>query len=123
MRPHAGRGSPSKHAGSQWKRVEFLPATVSRRLGDMDGSVRKRGLFAPRNVTIVIMLFFAAFVVSTAMKMLLDIDSPFRGYPRMSGVPIAVSAEPIRHALAVVSQSQAPNQSARMGLAAGRTCH
>ena len=50
------------------------------------------------------MLFFAAFVVFTAIKMLLDMDSPFTGYPRMSGVPIRVSAEPIRHALEVISR-------------------
>jgi hypothetical protein len=67
------------------------------------------GLFAPRNVITVVMLFVAAFVVSTAIKMLLDMDSPFTGYPRMSGVPIRVSAEPIRHALEVISRPGAPD--------------
>jgi hypothetical protein len=67
------------------------------------------GLFAPRNVTTVVMLFVAAFVVSTAIKMLLDMDSPFTGHPRMSGIPIRVSAEPISHALEVISQPRGPD--------------
>ncbi len=42
-----------------------------------------------------------------AIKMLLDMESPFTGYPRMSGIPIRVSAEPIRYALEVISQPPA----------------
>lgn len=62
------------------------------------------GLFAPRHATTVLVLLCAALVASSAVKMLLDMDSPFTGYPQMTGFPIRVSAEPIRHALEIISR-------------------
>lgn len=37
------------------------------------------GLFAPRNTTTIVALFFCAFAVSAAIKLVLDLDTPFEG--------------------------------------------
>jgi hypothetical protein len=60
------------------------------------------GLFAPKNVIAVVALFVCAFAVSTAIKVMLDMDTPFGGNVRMSGFPLRLSIDPMRHALEVV---------------------
>jgi Protein of unknown function (DUF4239) len=51
------------------------------------------GLFAPRNMTVVISLFLAALSVSGAMFLVLELDQPFEGM-------IQISSAPLRSALA-----------------------
>ena len=60
------------------------------------------GLFAPRNVTAVVAFFLCSFAVSAALKVMLDMDTPFGGSVRMSGFPLRISIDPMRHALEVV---------------------
>ena len=60
------------------------------------------GLFAPRNVITVTALFLCAFAVSSAVKVILDMDAPFGGRIRMSGFPLRVSTDPMRHAIEVI---------------------
>jgi hypothetical protein len=61
------------------------------------------GLFAPRNIITIMALFLCAFAVSAAVKVLLDMDTPFGGRVRMSGFPLRISTDPIRHAIEVIS--------------------
>jgi hypothetical protein len=49
------------------------------------------GLFAPRNSTVFAMLFVCALAVSSAVFLILEMDSPFEGLLR-------VSADPLRYA-------------------------
>ena len=57
------------------------------------------GLFAPRNATTVVALFFSVFAVSAAFKLILDLDSPFSGGIRLAPPPIHISSDPLRHTL------------------------
>jgi hypothetical protein len=50
------------------------------------------GLFAPRNATVVAALFVCAVSVATALFLVLEMESPFTGF-------IRVSPDPLRHAL------------------------
>lgn len=60
------------------------------------------GLFAPRNVTVVIALFLCALAVSAAIKLVLDMDTPFAGRIQLSRPPIHISSEPMRRAIEVI---------------------
>ncbi|MGH9148280.1 MAG: hypothetical protein ACRD1Q_16335 [Vicinamibacterales bacterium] len=51
------------------------------------------GLYAPRNATIVAVLFVAAFSVAAAVFLILELDGPLDGV-------IKISSEPLRYALA-----------------------
>lgn len=62
------------------------------------------GLFAPRNVTAIIALFVCAFAVSAAIKLILDLDTPFEGRIRLSPPPIHIYSDPLRHAMEVIRQ-------------------
>ena len=62
------------------------------------------GLFAPRNLTAMLALGLCAFAVAGAFKMTLDMDSPFAGPVRMSGLPIRISHSPMREAIAAISK-------------------
>jgi hypothetical protein len=62
------------------------------------------GLFAPRHVTTVVVLLLCAFALSAAIKLILDMDSPFAGKLRLTGPPIRVLTEPLRRAFEFVSQ-------------------
>lgn len=55
------------------------------------------GLFAPRNGTVFIMLFVCALAVSSAVFLILEMDSPFEGVLR-------VSADPLRYAYSHMNQ-------------------
>ena len=55
------------------------------------------GLFAPRNVTVVVSLFVASFSVSGAIFLILEMYSPYAGL-------IRISSAPIRAALAQLGQ-------------------
>src|SRR5205085_6099543 len=55
------------------------------------------GLFAPRNITAVLALLLCAVGVSGAVLMILDMETPFGGVIRVSGMPM-------RHALEVISR-------------------
>jgi hypothetical protein len=59
------------------------------------------GLFA-RNVTAIIALFLCAFAVSAAIKLILDLDTPFEGRIRLSRPPIHISSEPMRDAIEAI---------------------
>jgi len=59
-------------------------------------------LFAPRNATTVIALFFSVLAVSMAFKLLLDLDNPFDRGVRLTPPPIHISSEPLRHALETI---------------------
>ncbi len=60
------------------------------------------GLFAPRNVTVIVALFLCALAVSSAFKLILDMDTPFEGSLHLSPPPIRILSDPMRHALDVI---------------------
>jgi hypothetical protein len=64
------------------------------------------GLFAPRNLPTAIVLLLCAFALGAAIKMILDMDSPFAGELRLTGPPIRVVTEPLRRAFEIVSRAQ-----------------
>jgi hypothetical protein len=55
------------------------------------------GLFAPRNGTVIVVLFVCALSVAGAVFLILEMDSPFEGL-------VQVSAEPLRFALSRLNQ-------------------
>ena len=55
------------------------------------------GLFAPRNATVLAVLFVCGLSVGSAVFLLLEMDTPFDGV-------LKVSAEPLRYALAHLNQ-------------------
>ena len=55
------------------------------------------GLYAPRNFTVILVLFVAALSVGAAVFLILELDSPFDGV-------IRVSSAPLRYALANLGQ-------------------
>jgi hypothetical protein len=55
------------------------------------------GLFAPRNAMVIMVLFFCAVSVGSAMFLVLEMDSPFSGV-------LKVSADPLRYALVHLNQ-------------------
>jgi Protein of unknown function (DUF4239) len=55
------------------------------------------GLFAPRNATVLAVLFVCALSIGSAVFLLLELDTPFDGV-------FKVSAEPLRYALAHLNQ-------------------
>jgi hypothetical protein len=55
------------------------------------------GLFAPRNATVVAVLFVAAMSVAAAVFLILELDGPFDGL-------IKISSGPLRYALANLGQ-------------------
>lgn len=55
------------------------------------------GLFAPRNATVVTILFVCALSVSSAVFLVLEMDAPFHGL-------IKISADPMRYAYAHLNQ-------------------
>jgi hypothetical protein len=62
------------------------------------------GLFAPRNVTALVAIFLCAFAVAAAVKLILDMDTPFAGGIRLSAPPIRISSDPIRHAIELLGK-------------------
>ncbi len=62
------------------------------------------GLFAPRNATTVVALFFSVLAVAMAFKLLLDLDNPFDRGVRLTPPPIRISSEPLRHTLETIRQ-------------------
>ena len=62
------------------------------------------GLFAPRNVTAFVALFFCALAVSSAVKLVLDLDTPFEGGIRLTPPPIHISSDPLRHAIGTINR-------------------
>ena len=57
------------------------------------------GVFAPRNVTVLVVLFVCAVSVSSALFMVLELDGPFDGL-------IKVSPDPLRYALSHINTNQ-----------------
>ena len=55
------------------------------------------GLYAPRNATVLIVLFVAALSVAAAVFLILELDGPFDGI-------IKVSSQPLRYALTQLGQ-------------------
>jgi hypothetical protein len=55
------------------------------------------GLFAPRNATVLMVLFVCALSVASAVFLVLELDTPFGGL-------LKVSADPLRYALAHLNQ-------------------
>ena len=55
------------------------------------------GLFAPRNVTVLAVLFFCALSVTSALFLVVEMDGPFDGL-------IKASADPLRYAHAHINQ-------------------
>ncbi len=49
------------------------------------------GLFAPRNVTVLVTLFVSALSVSCAIFLILEMYKPFRGIIRISGAPLTAA--------------------------------
>jgi hypothetical protein len=62
------------------------------------------GLFAPRNATTIIALFFSILAVAMAFKLILDLDNPFDRGIRLTPPPIRISAEPLRRTLETIRQ-------------------
>ncbi|MDB5488652.1 MAG: hypothetical protein JWQ58_2367 [Reyranella sp.] len=62
------------------------------------------GVFAPRNATTVVALFFSVLAVSMAFKLVLDLDNPFDRGIRLTPPPIRMSPEPLRHVLETIRQ-------------------
>lgn len=62
------------------------------------------GLFAPRNATTVVALFFSVLAVAMAFKLVLDLDNPFDPGIRLTPPPIRISAEPLRRVLETIRQ-------------------
>lgn len=62
------------------------------------------GVFAPRNATTVVALFFSVLAVSMALKLVLDLDNPFDRGIRLTPPPIRMSPEPLRHVLETIRQ-------------------
>ena len=54
------------------------------------------GLFAPRNLTAVAALFFAAFALAAAVKIIIDMET-LQGRVRISGIPMRHALEEINH--------------------------
>ncbi len=46
------------------------------------------GLFAPRNITAVVMIFFSAAAIGGAIRMTTELQKPFDGVARVSSVPL-----------------------------------
>ena len=55
------------------------------------------GLAAPRNATVLAVLFVCALSVGSAVFLILEMDGPFDGW-------LKVSADPLRHAHALLNQ-------------------
>jgi len=53
------------------------------------GTFASFGLFAPRNLTVVLTLAFAAGAVSCALFLILELNSPLGGLVKLSGAPLA----------------------------------
>jgi hypothetical protein len=47
-------------------------------------------------------LFLCALAVSAAIKLVLDMDTPFEGRIQLSRPPIHISSDPMRHAIEVM---------------------
>lgn len=62
------------------------------------------GVFAPRNVRAFISLLLCALAISAAIKLVLDMDTPFEGRSRFSPPPIHISSDPMRHAMEAIRQ-------------------
>ena len=62
------------------------------------------GLFAPRNATTVVALFFSVLAVAMAFKLVLDLDNPLDRGIRLTPPPIRISPEPLRHILETIRQ-------------------
>jgi hypothetical protein len=62
------------------------------------------GLFAPRNATTIVALFFSVVAVAMAFKLLLDLDNPFDRGIRVTPPPIRISSEPLRHTLETIRE-------------------
>jgi VIT1/CCC1 family predicted Fe2+/Mn2+ transporter len=60
------------------------------------------GLFAPRNITAIVAIFLCALAISAAIKLVLDMDTPFDGLIRLAKPPIHISSDPLRHAIEVI---------------------
>ena len=46
------------------------------------------GLFAPRNITAIVMIFFSAAAIGSAIRMTTELQRPFEGAARVSSVPL-----------------------------------
>jgi hypothetical protein len=55
------------------------------------------GLFAPRNTTVIVVLFVCALSVAAALFMIVELDQPYQGF-------IKISSAPLRNALAHLGQ-------------------
>lgn len=51
------------------------------------------GLYAPRNATVVAVLFMAALSVALALFLIVELDGPFDGYIRISSAPVRFTLE------------------------------
>ena len=60
------------------------------------------GLFAPRNITAFVAIFLCALAISAAIKLVLDMDTPFDGLILLAKPPIHISSDPLRHAIEVL---------------------
>lgn len=61
-------------------------------------------LFAPRNATAVAAMFLCALAIASAIKLVLDEDTPFDGRIRLVRPPIHVSGEPLRQAMRAIGR-------------------
>ena len=62
-----------------------------------DGHVRSFGLYAPRNATVLAVLFMAATSVAAAVFLILELDGPLAGV-------ITISSGPLRYTLSQLGQ-------------------
>jgi hypothetical protein len=54
------------------------------------------GLFAPRNATVITVLFLCAVSVAASMFLLLEMDRPFDGVIKVSSAPIRYALSELR---------------------------
>ena len=62
------------------------------------------GVFAPRNLTVFVAVFLCAFSIASAVKLILDMDTPFDGVIRVTRPPIHISSDPMRNAVEAIGR-------------------
>jgi nitric oxide reductase large subunit len=55
------------------------------------------GLYAPRNATVLSVLFVAALSVAAAVFLIVELDGPFDGLIRVSGEPLRFALDNLGH--------------------------
>jgi hypothetical protein len=68
------------------------------------------GIFAPKNATVIVSFLLCSFAISSGLKIVLDLNTPFGGAVKISGFPLRMSSGALRSALDIISQPNAIRQ-------------